>query len=67
MSGWGRMTPVDSTAGEGAAEGFDLGIAGCGKREGSAEDVYALSVFEAKALLGQSFLGEGLLCRYSGR
>jgi hypothetical protein len=24
--------------------------------------IYTLSVFEAEALLGQSFLGEGLLC-----
>ena len=51
MSGWGTSAPVDSTAGEGAAEGIDIRADGYRQRKKRVEVVHTLSVFEEEALL----------------
>jgi len=55
-----------ASGGDDPAEGIDIGVAG--PVEGSDVDgvVPPVSVLEEKAVLGQSFLGQGLLCGHSG-
>ena len=51
-------------AGEGSAEAFDIGIDGHSERENCDSDIQCVSVSEETPVLGQSFLGERLLCGY---
>ena len=50
--------------GEGSAEAFDIGIDGLSERASRDSDIQCVSVSEETPLLGQSFLGERLLCGY---
>ena len=50
--------------GEGSAEAFDIGIDGHSERANRDSDIQCVSVSEETPLLGQSFLGERLLCGY---
>ena len=52
--------------GEGAAKSIDLQINGYREREKCPESFYSISVPEAEAVLGQPFLGEGVLRRHGG-
>lgn len=50
--------------GESAAEVIDIGTHGCPERTHRDQAIHCISADAEKALLGQSFLGERLLCRY---
>ena len=52
--------------GEGAPKGFNIPVNGCGEAEERIEVVHAISLLEAEAVLGKSFLGKGVLCGYGG-
>src|SRR5512139_3727198 len=49
-----------------SAEGVDIRSAGAIEGSDLDEVVSPVSVFEEEALLGQSFLGQGLLCGHRG-
>jgi hypothetical protein len=49
---------------DGAAKALHFGSHGACKRSNVHEDLQAVPISQKKALLGQSFLGKGLLCRH---
>jgi len=53
--------------GQSTAEGIDIEADGGGEGPVGAEAIHAISVPPKEAVLGQSLLGEGLLCGYIGR
>ena len=55
-----------SSCGDDSAEAIGFGIAGSVKGSDVDEDVQAVSATQEEAVLGQSFLGQGLLCGHSG-
>src|SRR5512147_3142753 len=52
--------------GDDPAEGIDIGAAGAVEGADIDEAVPPVSVFEEEAVLGESFLGQGLLCGHGG-
>jgi len=55
-----------ASAGDDPAEGVDIGFAGAIEGAELDEAVPPVSVFEEEAVLGESFLGQGLLCGHRG-
>ena len=55
-----------TSVGEGAAEGVDIPVDGNSEGEKCLAGIYPVSASEGEALLGQFFLGKGILCGYGG-
>ena len=59
-----RSAGSRASVGTSTAEDIDIEADGGSKRQDGLEDVFQVSVFKEEAVLGQSFLGEGILCGY---
>ena len=61
-----RPTGPCSFVGAGSAQGSDIAAIGSAEGSDGNESISPISAFEKEALLGQSFLGQGLLRGYGG-
>lgn len=63
-SGVERSAGSCASVGTSTAEDIDFQVDGSSEGEDGLEAIYQVSVFKEEAVLGQSFLGEGILCGY---
>jgi len=69
---WVRSSRIERASGscasgvDDSAEGIGIGVAGAFEGADIDEDVPAVPAFEEEALLGESLLGQRLLCRHGG-